>query len=631
MIMKSPSRLATDCFFPRHTNTGRAGWRSVASLWTCTWTLLWTSSVFASETNSSSLAIDPVTAKVVLDADTATQGYCESVQGVADADAALLLAPQLFGSTGLVNGGSVLTGDSAVSTSTTLRLTAGVRYDLIRLYRGLMLQARAQAECKRYRADATVRHWSNAITEIGEEEGYRAREEFVERALPQAETLLARQLDAFAQQLATQEDVYSTQVRFNALRSLKSSSEQKRSTLRPVPVLDGQEIDFPEVWGMVDEAERAAAAVEEYSARMREAQAWTVDFRGGYDQTFANQLKQVPAFGIFQVTYNLGGLFQGQANDRALDGAAADRAEGFVSLKARVNEVQQVLLQLEAALTSRLEESTWLEKDAHRRWLELQHAEGQRAQNYADYLWFEVVRHRAERIYLEKRVTGIAKVLGRSHFRPESGLGREVPERVPALAPSSAKSGRLTPIPFEDFIQTKGELQTAAAGRFFVDVPKMRAVTAHGKSEEVRLRFQYLGPTEEQSQLQSGKSRQQLGLKLRAENGCNLVYAMWRIAPESSIQVQLKRNPGMTTHLECGNGGYETIVPTQRAAAPTLHAGDGEHRLRALWQGKRLAIFADGMSVWEGELPESATSLHGPAGIRSDNVRWVGALETRRD
>lgn len=562
----------------------------------------------------------------VLDAAVATRGYCESVQGVADADGALLLAPQLFGSTGLVNGGSVLTGDSAVSTSTALRLTAGVRYDLVRLYRGLLLKARARAECKRYQADATVRYWSTSIVDIGEDAGQRAREDFVARALPQAEALLNRQMEAFAQQLATQEDVYSTQVRLNALRALKSGSAQKQAALRQIPVVEGKSLDLAQVWAMVDEAERAANAVEEHSARIREAQAWTFDFRGGYDQTFTNQLKQVPAFGILQVSYNTGGIFQGEANGRAIEGAAADRAAGLSSLKFRVKELEQSLAKTEAALTQRLDEATWLEKDANRRWQELQNAEGERAQNYADYLWFELIRHRAERIYLEERVAGLATVLGRSFLRPETGLGRDVPIRVAELTPAAAKQG-LARIALERLVQTKGELQPAAQGRFLVNVPKMRAVAPSGDSEEAVLRFRYLGPTEEQSTLQSGASRQQLGLKLRAENGCNLVYAMWRFAPKPGIQVQVKRNPGMTTHAECGNDGYSTVAPSKKAKAPVIEANEGEHLLRARWQGKRLELSADGVTVWEGELPPDAMSLSGPVGIRSDNVRWEGELQ----
>ena len=561
----------------------------------------------------------------VLDASLATQGYCDSVQGVADADGALLLAPQLFGSTGLVNGGSVLTGDSAVSTSTALRLTAGVRYDLVRLYRGILLKERARAECKRYQADATVRYWATSVFDVGEDAGQSAREDFVTRALPQAEALLRRQLEAFEQQQATQEEVYSTQVRLNALRSLKSSSAQKQAALRPIPVVAGQSLDLAQVWSMVDEAEHAANAVEEHSARIREAQAWTFDFRGGYDQTFTNQLKQVPAFGILQVSYNMGALFQGEANARAIDGAAADRAAGLSSLKFRVKELEQSLAKTEAAITQRLDEATWLEKDAHRRWQELQNAEGERAQNYADYLWFELIRHRAERIYLEERAAGLAKVLGRAFLRPETGLGRDVPVRVTEFGPAAAK--RLSPIALERLVQTKGELQPAAQGRFLVNVPKMRAVATSGDSEEAILRFRYLGPTDEQSTLKSGASKQQLGLKLRAENGCNLVYAMWRFAPKPGIQVLVKRNPGMTMHAECENNGYTTVAATQIAAAPAVAADGSEHKLRALWQGNRLAVFADGVSVWEGELPQEAMSLAGPVGIRSDNVRFEGALQ----
>jgi hypothetical protein len=52
--------------------------------------------------------------------------------------------------------------------------------------------------------------------------------------------------------------------------------------------------------------------------------------------------------------------------------------------------------------------------------------------------------------------------------------------------------------------------------------------------------FTYLGSTGNEARLGSGELRRQFGLKLRAEDACNLVYAMWRIEPESKLVVSVK-------------------------------------------------------------------------------------------
>ncbi len=85
----------------------------------------------------------------------------------------------------------------------------------------------------------------------------------------------------------------------------------------------------------------------------------------------------------------------------------------------------------------------------------------------------------------------------------------------------------------------------------------LNAITAH----QVEVHFTYLGSTGNEARLGSGELRRQFGLKLRAQDACNLVYAMWRIEPESKLVVSIKSNPGQHTSAECGNRGYRNIKP----------------------------------------------------------------------
>jgi hypothetical protein len=121
--------------------------------------------------------------------------------------------------------------------------------------------------------------------------------------------------------------------------------------------------------------------------------------------------------------------------------------------------------------------------------------------------------------------------------------------------------------------------------------------------------------------------RRQFGLKLRAQNGCNLVYAMWRIEPESKLVISVKSNPGMNASSECGNHGYRNIKPRRWSAVPRLNPGDS-HALFADMNGSEMRVSVDGNTVWEGDLGPEALSFDGPVGVRTDNGRFEFELLT---
>ena len=180
--------------------------------------------------------------------------------------------------------------------------------------------------------------------------------------------------------------------------------------------------------------------------------------------------------------------------------------------------------------------------------------------------------------------------------------------------------GRKLVVGRDNLCVTEGAIDKAASGRLSINVPKMRAYVNTWTSPDVEARFTYLGPTAQESRLGSGQVRRQFGLKLRAQDPCNLVYAMWRIEPESKLVVSVKRNPGQHTSAECGNRGYQNIKPQRFTAVPLLRAGDS-HTLRTEMHGENLRVFADDSVVWEGNVGPDAAGLEGPVGMRSDNAR----------
>jgi hypothetical protein len=198
----------------------------------------------------------------------------------------------------------------------------------------------------------------------------------------------------------------------------------------------------------------------------------------------------------------------------------------------------------------------------------------------------------------------------------------------------------LTAVELKRMKVTQGKLESLPNGRLVIEEPKVRAVANSGPSREAlglqalrgqarsasearvaELRFTYLGATREQKPLASGELRRQVGLKLRARDGCNVIYVMWRIEPKPGLVVSVKSNPGQHRSDDCGNGGYQTVKPRTKARVPGLAPGDS-HTLRAELQGAVLKVRVDGESVWEGTLPAEALSFDGPVGLRTDNGRF---------
>lgn len=190
---------------------------------------------------------------------------------------------------------------------------------------------------------------------------------------------------------------------------------------------------------------------------------------------------------------------------------------------------------------------------------------------------------------------------------------------------ADAKAKALAPIASGALCVTRGELAPNPTGSLSIEHPSFRAVAPRTQGDDAELRFTYLGATEQTSRLASGSARRQIGLKLRAEDGCNLVYAMLRLDPQPQVVVSVKRNRGKTTHAECGAAGYMVAKPIRKAILEPL-TPQSPHVMRATIRDSVLQVTLDAQPVWEGRLSEEALDLRGPIGLRSDNARLVFSL-----
>jgi hypothetical protein len=139
----------------------------------------------------------------------------------------------------------------------------------------------------------------------------------------------------------------------------------------------------------------------------------------------------------------------------------------------------------------------------------------------------------------------------------------------------------LKPVVRDALCVTNGAVASLPGGRMRIDTASSRAVVLASGGRSAEIRFRYLGPSAEVKPLASGELRRQIGLKLMAQDTCNLVYAVWHLEPDAKFGVSVKRNPGKQTHEECHADGYVTVKPSVGAAPPRLAVGEW-HDLRAI-------------------------------------------------
>lgn len=167
-----------------------------------------------------------------------------------------------------------------------------------------------------------------------------------------------------------------------------------------------------------------------------------------------------------------------------------------------------------------------------------------------------------------------------------------------------------------------GQIESLPASGLRLRSAMTRAVLTRRDTVALELSFVYRGPTREFAPLASGEPRRQIGLELRAQNTCNVVYAMWHIAPGQGLHVSVKLNPEQSNHSQCRDAGYVTLTPDFVVAhlAPIV---EGQRReMAAEIRGDRLDLWIDGGLAWSARLPPEALQLQGPFGLRSDNAAF---------
>lgn len=322
-----------------------------------------------------------------------SDGYCEWVEGVARSASDLLYAPALFGMFGYGNEPSLTTATGDVINQG-FRVQAGLSYKLSGIYEGSVMRDRAHYDCMRHRA----------LDRMQGETTHRAlaaRIKTLDAAIPEADKILA-QIEADVEgRRATAQDLIATRLRVYELRDLAAQAHRALDAL-PAPVAGATPLG-----GALAKYYAADEKIEQAEGTLRKMQAIDVSVRLGYDK-FLDRSNGTPVFALVFVSFNLGGLWQGDANQRALIGRRKMVREQDQLVDRTVKRLRE-LIDWEIR---RARDTAALIADLETQMATLDRVGGDDTQRFRQTVWFEYVKVKAEHDYLVAHITSLKELIG---------------------------------------------------------------------------------------------------------------------------------------------------------------------------------------------------------------------------
>lgn len=316
--------------------------------------------------------------------------YCDHVEGVASAESAILMGPELFGSLGYLEAADTAT---TVATTNDARLIAGVRIKLGGIYQGFVTRDHAEAQCRRHQA-------IDQVVGASQHRALEARIKVLTESLPEATKYLTQATNDLEARRANAQDVTATRLRVEELRQLAEDAQRQLDALPP---LRGS------LAGALTAYYDADADLERDEGKLRAAQGWDLSVRLGVNEFLSRDTPQ-PLFAAVSASFNVGWFFEGSANRKAADARHTLMQEAHAD-----DQVGATVVQLKTVLATeqkREEETGALVADLGRQLEELKGLGGDQTRRYRETVWFEWVKASADHEYLATHVASLREVLG---------------------------------------------------------------------------------------------------------------------------------------------------------------------------------------------------------------------------
>ena len=333
--------------------------------------------------------------------------YCDYVQGAATSSIAQQMYPRLYLSGGLLTQADRVNdvGVAGTGTGALWRLQAGLSYSLADLNEGLAIRDRARAECALYGNQSDLFAFLARYDEPDSIPGLQAKIKTLEEALPAAERILEDVHGLLLRQQATLEEVNATSLRVGSLRSeLGSSRARVAAAARKHPVPRAP------VAGLMQSYQKAVGLTAESESRVRLSRRYDLSLRAGYDRLFGVR-DGIPLLATLTFTYNLGSLAQPRAEALAQQGRRGWATAGVESIHDRVAILLSKLQGVLEVQSQRGREASVLLADLETRYKAVEKAPGDAVRAYRDYLWFDLIRLRAEDAYLRAQTEELRALL----------------------------------------------------------------------------------------------------------------------------------------------------------------------------------------------------------------------------
>jgi hypothetical protein len=349
----------------------------------------------ASEPNRSAVGASPATdfpASIEAEA----SAYCRYVIDAAESASALLYSPRVFSSFGVVRGYPTdPEGPTGGGIGMLLNFRAGVEVSPTRMYSGALLTERARVDCERHRAEAALEVLPVDVYDA--RPALRAKADVLRAALPEAAQLLAASQDKLNSSLTTLQSHMALRLRVESHKRVLAELEAELASLQKPA---SPAVEPRKVFDAIRQWESRQHSVD---ARTRRLEAVNVILRGGYDE-FLSVPQKLPVFGSISLGFVPGWFWQDSAEERSAAGrrdwveAKIQRARASLrdSLERLSNQLDVARHELQDLLVGLA--------DLEQRYADLKGVNTPSAQDLMEYLWFDLVRLRADRVHAEARV-----------------------------------------------------------------------------------------------------------------------------------------------------------------------------------------------------------------------------------
>lgn len=259
--------------------------------------------------------------------------YCQKVTARAEGDAALLIAPTAHAQViRFPNAGPVDT--SGVQLGQGVQPRAALSIGLIDIYKGFGVLDVAQADCLRQQAIAPLEEVVLQRAEIGRLPALQRKLAFLKDQSSKVEQIVRNAEERFAAHTSTLTELQ--EVRLHALEFGRRLAE----TARDVAVLQSRNLETPQqpLAKALETYEQRSVDFENSVAHVRNLQPWKFQVTGGVTGTPA-----VDWFGVAELSYNVGGLFQGPAERRAVAARANELKNARYEMRHQVDTIAREL------------------------------------------------------------------------------------------------------------------------------------------------------------------------------------------------------------------------------------------------------------------------------------------------